>query len=213
MDENTQQNPGQDDENTDFTDAGDPFELFQAWMKDAAGNEPNNPNAMALATVDAHGMPNVRIVLLKELDKDGFVFFTNTESAKGQELKSNPNASLCFYWKSLGRQVIIRGSVRFVSDEEADAYFASRPHGSRIGAWASKQSRPLESRLELENAISHYEKEFSGGEIPRPGHWHGYRLMPLEIEFWHDRPFRLHDRVVFSRDSADDNWKKLRLYP
>jgi len=166
---------------------------------------------MALATVDADGMPNVRTVLLKGYDRIGFVFYTNYESAKGRELLANPKAALNFHWKSLGRQVRVRGAVVPVSAAEADAYFASRPRGSRIGAWASQQSRPLESRFALEKAVAAYTAKFAIGEIPRPGHWSGFRLAPREIEFWSAATFRLHDRVLFRR--AGEGWEKTRLYP
>jgi pyridoxamine 5'-phosphate oxidase len=198
---------------SDFTGADEPLALFASWFKDAEAKEINDPNAMALATVDETGLPNVRIVLLKSFGPDGFVFYTNLESAKGRELSANAKAALCFHWKSLRRQVRVRGPVSRVSEEEADAYFASRPRGSRIGAWASKQSRPLESRLALEEAVVRYTAQYAIGAIPRPPHWSGFRLTPVEIEFWHDRPFRLHDRVVFRRASSDELWGRVRLYP
>lgn len=191
----------------------DPLALFDAWMADAEASEINDANAMALATVDAAGMPDARMVLLKEATPAGFVFYTNTESAKGRQLAAVPKAALCFHWKSLRRQVRVRGPVMPVSAEEADAYFASRPLGSRIGAWASQQSRPLESRFALETAVARYTAQYAAGHIPRPPHWSGYRLTPLEIEFWRDRRFRLHDRFVFRRDSADAPWTRERLYP
>jgi pyridoxamine 5'-phosphate oxidase len=197
----------------DFAEAAEPFELFAAWLRDAAAREPNDPEAMALATVDADGMPNVRMVLLKAAGPDGFVFYTNYESAKGQELLASGKAALCFHWKSLRRQVRVRGPVEPVSAEEADAYYASRPRGSRIGAWASQQSRPLESRFALEKAVAAYTARYALGEIPRPPHWSGFCLTPVQIEFWHDRPFRLHDRIVFRRASPHDPWAKTRLYP
>jgi pyridoxamine 5'-phosphate oxidase len=197
----------------DFAEAEEPFELFAAWLKDAAASEINDAEAMALATVDASGMPNVRMVLLKGASPEGFVFYTNYESAKGQELLGSGKAALCFHWKSLRRQIRVRGPVEPVSAEEADAYYASRPRGSRIGAWASKQSRPLESRFALEKAVAAYAARHALGEIPRPPHWSGFRLAPVEIEFWHDRPFRLHDRIVFRRASPAAPWTKARLYP
>jgi pyridoxamine 5'-phosphate oxidase len=196
----------------DFTESAEPFELFASWFKDAEKSEPNEPNAMALATVDKGGLPDVRMVLLKGFDHNGFVFYTNLESRKGTELAQNMKAALCFHWKSLRRQVRVRGPVERVSDAEADAYFASRPRGSRIGAWASKQSRPLESRFALEKAVAEYTAKYPLGEIPRPPHWSGFRIVPQMIEFWADRQFRLHDRVVFDR-TAEGGWKKARLYP
>ncbi len=204
---------------TDFTDASEPFALFDAWFAEASASEPNDPNAMALATVDQDGLPNVRMVLLKGVDDvafgpdRGFVFYTNWESTKGRELLANPKAALCFHWKSLRRQVRVRGAIAGVPDTEADAYFASRARGSRIGAWASQQSRPLESRFALEKAVATVTARYPIGEIPRPPHWSGFRLTPLEIELWHDRPFRLHDRVVFRRAHAGEGWQRTRLYP
>lgn len=197
----------------DFTHAQEPFQLFATWYARAAETEPNDPNAMALATVDGDGLPNVRMVLLKDYDADGFVFYTNLESAKGRELLAQPKAALCFHWKSLLRQVRVRGLVRAVSSDEADAYYASRARGSRIGAWASKQSRPLENRVALELAVAKYGAIYAVGDIPRPAHWSGFRIAPVEMEFWADRPFRLHDRVVFRRASPDAPWEKTRLYP
>ncbi len=181
-------------------------------------HEPNDPNAFALATVDASGLPNVRMVLLKGLDsadhpERGFVFYTNFESAKGTELLASSKAALNFLWKSLRRQVRIRGTVSVVSDAEADAYFATRPRGRRLGAWASQQSRPLESRFALEKAVALVTARYPLGEIPRPAYWSGFRVTPLEIEFWHDRPFRLHERVQFRRGSEAGAWAKQRLYP
>ncbi len=195
----------------DFTEAQEPFRLFAAWMGEAVASEPNDPNAMALATVDREGLPDVRMVLLKEATEAGFVFYTNTESAKGLELAANPKAALVLHWKSLRRQVRARGIVTQVSAEEADAYFASRPRDSRIGAWASQQSRPLESRFAFEKAIATYAAKFPVGAVPRPPHWTGYRIRPVQIEFWHDRPFRLHDRVRFTR--TEEGWARTRLYP
>ncbi|MBN8242094.1 pyridoxamine 5'-phosphate oxidase [Nitratireductor aquimarinus] len=196
----------------DFTERSEPFRLFAEWLEDATKSEPNDPNALALATVDPDGMPNVRMVLLKGFDERGFVFYTNFESAKGGEILSAKKAAMCFHWKSLRRQVRIRGPVEQVSDEEADEYYASRPRGSRIGAWASKQSRPLESRFALEKAVAEYTAKYAVGAIPRPAHWSGFRIVPSQIEFWHDRPFRLHDRVVFTRDDQGA-WQTKRLYP
>jgi len=191
----------------------DPFALFDAWMADAAKSEINDANAVALATVDADGMPNVRMVLLKEATPEGFVFYTNTESAKGQELATQPKAALCFHWKSLRRQVRVRGQVEPVSAEEADAYFESRAYGSRIGAWASQQSRPLGSRFGLDKAVAKYTAKYPTGNVPRPDYWSGYRLIPVEIEFWRNRRFRLHDRFVFRRIGPDAPWTRERLYP
>ena len=202
----------------DFTAAGEPFALFAEWLGEAEASEPDDPNAMSLATVDADGLPNVRMVLLKDVDgadatPRGFVFYTGLESAKGRELAASPKAALCFHWKSLRRQVRVRGLVSLVSDAEADAYFATRARGSRLGAWASAQSRPLESRFALEEAVAKVTARYPIGEIPRPPHWSGFRVVPLEIEFWHDRPFRLHDRLVFRRADASSPWEKQRLYP
>lgn len=197
----------------DFSDDNDPFQLFSRWLREAEAGEPNDPNAMALATVDSVGLPDLRMVLLKGHDDRGFVFYTNEESAKGRELTSTPKAALLFHWKSLRRQVRVRGPVEAVSDAESDEYFASRPRGSQIGAWASKQSQPLESRFALEKAVASYTAKFGLGAIPRPRHWRGFRIVPTAIEFWHDRPFRLHDRLRFSRDAQDAPWHKERLYP
>jgi pyridoxamine 5'-phosphate oxidase len=198
---------------SDFASRDDPFGLFAEWLAEAEASEPNDASAMSLATVDSDGLPDVRMVLLKGCDERGFVFYTNFESAKGRELLGQPKAALCFHWKSLRRQVRVRGDVETVSDEEADAYFASRPRDSRIGAWASKQSRPLESRFALEKAVAKFAARYGIGVVPRPPVWSGFRIKPLSIEFWHDRPFRLHERVQFSRDRAGAPWGKTRLYP
>jgi pyridoxamine 5'-phosphate oxidase len=206
-------------QSADFTDAAEPFALFDAWFADACAHEPNDPNAMALATADASGLPNVRMVLLKGVDGPergpdrGFVFYTNIESAKGRELLSARKAAMLFHWKSIRRQVRVRGLVSDVSAAEADAYFATRPRGSRLGAWASAQSRPLESRFALEKAVALVTARYPIGEIPRPPYWSGFRIAPVEIEFWHDRPFRLHDRVVFRRVAPSEAWSRARLYP
>ncbi len=197
--------------NDDFTDSNEPFDLFAAWLKDAESSELNDPTALSLATVDADGMPNVRMVLLKGYEDGGFTIYTNFESQKGRELLAARKAAMCFHWKSLRRQIRVRGHVSVVSDADADDYFASRPRGSRIGAWASKQSRPLESRFALEKAVAEYTAKYPVGDIPRPDYWSGFRLEPMSIEFWHDRKFRLHDRIVFARQG--DGWKKTRLYP
>ena len=202
----------------DFTLAEEPFGLFESWFAEAGKHEINDPNGMAVATVDESGMPNVRMVLLKALDGAGhplrgFVFYTNFESAKGREIQASRKVALLFHWKSLRRQVRVRGTVSEVTTEEADAYFASRARGSRLGAWASQQSRPLESRFALEKAVAYTTARYPLGEIPRPPHWSGFRITPTEIEFWHDRPFRLHDRVVFRRADAASPWMRERLYP
>jgi len=191
----------------------DPFALFEDWLAAAKKKEINDPNAMALSTADADGFPDVRMVLLKDFSETGFVFYTNTESAKGMQLAENARAALCFHWKSLRRQVRVRGVVSAVSDEEADAYFRSRARDSRIGAWASRQSRPLESRFALEKAVAGYAAKFNIGDIPRPEHWTGFRIAPLHMEFWRDRAFRLHDRLAFDRNSLDAPWTTTRLYP
>ncbi|MEH6725144.1 MAG: pyridoxamine 5'-phosphate oxidase [Hyphomicrobiales bacterium] len=203
---------------SDFTQieptASAPFDLFALWMADAEQSELNDPNAMSVATVDGQGVPNVRTLLLKGFDEHGFVFYTNLQSNKGLELLANPYAALCFHWKSLRRQVRVRGPVEEVSDAEADSYYQSRSEGSRIGAWASQQSRPLDSRDDLECAVEEYRNRFAGTDIPRPPHWSGFRVKPTEIEFWHDRPYRLHDRVVFKRsDFESKSWDKQRLNP
>lgn len=207
----------------DFSNATDPFALFETWFAEANAAEVNDPNAMSLATAGADGLPNVRIVLLKGLDGGldapgrpdrGFVFYTNTLSAKGREMAANPQAALLFHWKSLRRQVRIRGAITPVSEEEASAYYASRPRGSRIGAWASRQSEALATRAELEAEIARLEAQYAeGSDIPRPPHWSGYRLTPTEIEFWSERPFRLHDRAVFRRSTPTTAWSRNRLYP
>jgi pyridoxamine 5'-phosphate oxidase len=197
----------------DFAAADEPLRLFTTWFAEAKRAEPVNPEAMALATVDADGMPNVRMVLLKGVDERGFVFYTNLGSVKGHELAAAPKAALTFYWKSLQRQVRVRGSVEPVSTAEADSYFATRSRMAQIGAWASKQSAPLESRLAFEKAVARYTAKFTVGAVPRPPHWSGYRVVPQEIEFWQERPFRLHDRIAFRRGDTNAPWNKTRLYP
>ncbi|MBG1233086.1 pyridoxamine 5'-phosphate oxidase [Aestuariivirga litoralis] len=196
-----------------FTERDDPFALFAEWLKDAEKSEPNDGNAMTLATVDEEGLPNARMVLLKGFDEQGFVFYTNYESQKGQELLATLKAALVFHWKSLRRQVRVRGLVEKVTDAEADAYFNSRARDSRIGAWASAQSRPLEGRFALEASVAMYTAKYAIGNVPRPAYWSGFRVKPLSIEFWHDRPFRLHDRVAFRRAAVGDSWNKVKLYP
>lgn len=199
---------------SDFTAATDPFALFAEWFLEAEATEPNDPNGMALATVDADGLPDVRMVLMKDFDERGVVFYTNHGSAKGQELLANPRAAVLFHWKSLRRQIRVRGPVEQVTGEEADAYFATRPRHSRLGAWASKQSQPLESRFALEKAVATVAAKYPLGEIPRPPHWSGFRLTPTQIEFWKDGAFRLHDRVVFRREvPGEGDWSRERLYP
>lgn len=197
----------------DFTEESEPFALFGTWLKDAEASELNDPNAVAVATVDENGLPNVRMVLLKDFDNRGFVFYTNFESQKGQEILGQKKAAMCFHWKSLRRQVRLRGEVEVVSDAEADAYYQSRPLGSRIGAWASRQSRPLEGRFALEKAVAEYTARYALGNVPRPPHWSGFRIKPTSIEFWHDRKFRLHDRIEFRRETPDAPWHKVRMYP
>ena len=197
----------------DFTAADEPLSLFAAWFAEAKRTEPGNPEAVALATVDAAGMPNARMVLLKGFDERGFVFYSNADSVKGHELAVAPKAALTFYWKSLQRQVRLRGTVEAVSNEEADAYFATRSRMAQIGAWASKQSAALESRLAFETAVARFTAKFAVGAVPRPPFWVGYRVVPTEIEFWQERPFRLHDRVTFRRADANAPWSKTRLYP
>jgi pyridoxamine 5'-phosphate oxidase len=196
-----------------FTDRNDPFGLFADWFEDAKKSEPNDPNGMALATVDDEGLPNVRMVLMKDYDERGFVFYTNFESQKGQEILANMKAAVVFHWKSLRRQVRVRGIVEQATDAEADAYFKSRPRDSKIGAWASQQSRPLTKHFELETAVAMQTARFGIGDVPRPPHWSGFRIKPVSMEFWHDRPFRLHDRVVFRRAKPEGDWSKAKLYP
>jgi len=191
----------------------DPFVLFRSWMEEAQANEPNDPNAMSLATAAEGGMPNVRMVLLKGVDAKGFVFYSNADSIKGSELAANPHAAINFHWKSLRKAVRAQGLVSRVSDAEADDYFATRPKDSQIGAWASPQSRPMEGRWVFEKALAEYGLRYALTKVPRPPHWVGWRITPLRIEFWRDRPFRLHDRLVYRRDQEAMPWHTERLFP
>lgn len=193
------------------THTDDPFDIFAKWFEEAKEKEINDPNAMAVASVDAKGRPSIRMVLLKDFDASGFVFYTNYESRKGTEILGNPQTALLFHWKSLRRQVRIEGPVEKVSDAEADDYFHSRPRQSQIGAWASQQSRPLESRFALEKAVAKYAAKYPVGTIPRPPYWSGFRIRPDYFEFWEDRPFRLHDRLIFK--PAGNGWATEKLYP
>jgi pyridoxamine 5'-phosphate oxidase len=197
----------------DFTEAEEPLRLFATWYDEASRAEPALAEAMTFATVDPQGMPNARMVLLKDFDERGFVFYSNHDSQKGQELDHAPKGAMVFHWKSLNRQVRLRGTIEIVEDSIADAYFATRPRLAQIGAWASKQSAPLESRMAFEKAIAVTMAKFAIGTIPRPPNWLGYRLIPLVIEFWQDRPYRLHDRVEFHRSAPGAPWSKTRLYP
>lgn len=200
-----------DDADDELPAPADPFALFAEWMAEAEASEINDANAMTLATATADGVPSARMVLLKGIDDRGFVFYTNLDSRKGGELAANPRAALCFHWKSLRRQVRVTGAVEPVSDAEADAYFKSRPRGSRIGAWASRQSQPLASRGELIAEVARHTARFGIGGIPRPPNWSGFCVVPDTIEFWRDRPFRLHDRLVYSR--VEGGWRTKRLFP
>ena len=197
----------------DDLEENNPLTLFEDWLASANQHEPNDPSAMALASVDGDGMPNVRMVLMRRHDERGFVFFTNFESQKGDELLGQNKAAACFHWKSIRKSVRIRGLIEVVSDEEADEYFFSRPLGSRIGAWASKQSRELESRFALEKQVAKYTAKFGVSKIPRPEYWSGFRIKPLSIEFWSDGKFRLHDRFKYDRNGIDQPWSMRRLYP
>ncbi|WP_417449679.1 pyridoxamine 5'-phosphate oxidase [Kordiimonas sp.] len=199
-----------DDKTAEFST---PFERLQAWLAEAEQTEPNDPTAVALATCTLGGFPSLRMVLMKGCDESGIVFYTNLESRKGRELAENPNAAMLFHWKSLRRQVRIEGAVEPVSSQEADNYFASRPRSSRIGAWASKQSREMAGRFEFEAAIAQYTAKFGVGDVPRPDCWSGFRLKPAYFEFWRDRKFRLHERVTFARQQQGKLWTVSELYP
>lgn len=191
----------------------DPFALFDSWFEEAKKSEANEPNAMAVASVDEHGHPNLRMVLLKEASAGGFVFFTNYESAKGREYLAHPHAALCFHWKSTAKQVRVRGPIAKVSEAESDAYFATRAKDSQIGAWASAQSRPMEGRFAFEKEVAKYAAKYGLTKVPRPPHWGGFRVTPLEFEFWRNRPFRLHDRLVYRRETPQSPWRTERLFP
>ena len=197
----------------EMAEIGKPFVQFGEWLKLAEASEPNDPTAMSVASVDADGMPNVRMVLMRRWDERGIVFFTNFESQKGAELLASGKAAANFHWKSQRKQVRFRGPVEVVSDAEADEYFFSRPLGSRIGAHASKQSRPLESRFALEKAVAVWSAKFGVGAVPRPDYWSGFRIRPVSIEFWSDGQFRLHDRIRYDRDGPEGDWRVTRLYP
>lgn len=190
-----------------------PFEMFAHWFEDAKSHEKNDPNAFALATTDKNLMPDVRMVLMKDFDENGFVFYTNFESAKGQQILATKTAAMCFHWKSIRRQVRVRGLIEIVSDQEADEYFATRARQSQIGAWASKQSRPMKGLPELIENVAKFGLKFGIGKVPRPPYWSGFRIVPLRIEFWRDRAFRLHERVEYSRDSANEEWQINRQFP
>ena len=192
---------------------GEPFRQFEAWYAEAAKSEPNDPNGMALATAGADGMPSVRMVLLKGHDERGFVFYTNYESRKGRQILASMKAALLFHWKSLRRQVRVEGEVESVTGAEADEYFHSRPKASQIGAWASQQSRPLKGRFELEARVAQFTAKYAIGQVPRPDYWSGFRIKPRLIEFWEDRPFRLHDRTVYHANARRDGWATEKLFP
>lgn len=189
-----------------------PFDLFGKWFEEAKQSEPNDPNAVAVATVGEDGMPSVRMVLLKEFDDRGFVFYTNLESRKGREILGAGKAAMCFHWKSLRRQVRITGRTELVADADADAYFASRARGSQIGAWASAQSRPMAGKQELMKQVARYTAKFGLSKVPRPSHWSGFRIVPDSVEFWRDGAFRLHDRLVYTRE-ANGGWRTETLFP
>lgn len=189
----------------------DPIVLFKQWLAEAERAEPNDPNAVAVATVGPDGVPAVRMVLLKGIDSRGFVFYTNLGSRKARQIAESPVAALCFHWKSLRKQVNLEGAVAPVEPTEADAYFASRDRGSQIGAWASKQSQPLAGRFDLEKRVARFTAKFNFGKVPRPEFWSGFRIAPRRIEFWEDRPFRLHDRLVFHRE--ENGWRTEKLFP
>ena len=196
-----------------FQDLNNPIELFRNWMEDAIKSEPNDPDTLALATVDKKGIPSVRMVLLKDFSEKGFIFYTNLNSPKSTALTENPNASMCIYWKSLQRQVRITGTISKVNNEEADNYFNSRPYESRIGAWASSQSSVLKSREDLSIAIMEYKKKYTDkNNVPRPEHWSGWNLLPKEIEFWLNADNRIHERLIYSK-KEDGIWEKNLLYP
>lgn len=191
----------------------DPIELFAAWFAEAKASALIDPTAMALATASRDLMPSVRMVLLKQFDHEGLVFYTNLTSAKARDLQDNPQASVCFHWDALRRQVRVGGAVERVSDAEADAYFASRPRESQLGAWASLQSQPMKERAEFEARLQQVTQQYEGKTIPRPSHWSGFRILPTHVEFWSDRPFRLHDRLVYTRKNPQDAWQTQILYP
>ena len=199
--------------NNCFLDKNDPIDLFEVWMNEAIKTEPNDPNAVALGTSDQNNSPSIRMVLLKNFNKDGFVFYTNLNSQKGKELKNNPRAAMCFHWKSLLRQVRINGEVQKVSKEVADEYYNTRGYESQVGAWASKQSSILNNRNELLNSIEEYKKKYNNKkEVPRPDHWSGWNLIPISIEFWLDGDSRIHERLKYTKDSSG-NWNKSLLSP